>query len=530
MKEWLARLEAQWPSFKYLGFGCYYAWIFLCYNSSVLFPVSSNVAGFSAQSVMYLLSTLALSSVLIISALFHRKASTLVCKLPFVLLMGLLASVSTVLVELEIPQTASPLFYTGCITTGLCTAFIALRFGMLYSSMEAPKAMANVAGAFVFAGALYFIAAGLPREIGMWVTILLPFLAACCTATYIGHAEWAPSSTPSAEATDSNTAKEARKSSHLSFFVKLVISVGGFSTICGFYNGLGVNLNNITGQVVSPSTNAVMIFVVLIAAVVLLLLSGTIKDTFKVSKLYYPVILIACFAIVIFPLVGDYSDTQRILIGAMYNLFMMFVWCLLAHVANRTSLTPVFVFGWGRGASGLGTTVGWAASTLGAPSLANNMDNMLALSVVMAFILVVISMVVLKEGAIDAVLEGTTRKQVSTTQNAVGGIHNPYPWLSGAVGQMPVSAGSVFEHSNNPLTNTGEAGAVKAINASNPIIQKAGLSEREIEVLQLLVDGNTIDGIAEKLCVSFNTAKSHVRHVYTKLDVHSRKELLALLK
>lgn len=30
-------LDEQWPSLKFLGFGAYYAWIFLCYNSDVLF-------------------------------------------------------------------------------------------------------------------------------------------------------------------------------------------------------------------------------------------------------------------------------------------------------------------------------------------------------------------------------------------------------------------------------------------------------------------------------------------------------------
>lgn len=527
MREWLLTVEAKWPSFKYLGFGCYYAWIFLCYNSGVLFPVSSNVAGFSAQSVMYLLSTIALSCVLIISALCHRKADRLVGSFPFVLTAGALASLSTVLVTLEIPQTGTPLFFAGCVTTGLCTAFVALRFGVLYSSMEASKAMANVAGAFVFAGALYFIAIGLPPAVGMGLTILLPFMAALCSAT-------CQESLFSRSLSDiSEPAKAASKSSHIGFFVKLVIAVGAFSTICGFYNGLGVNLNNITGQVVASGTNAVMVFIVLIISGVLLLVSGTVTEAFKVSKLYYPVILIACFAIVVFPLFGGYNDIQRIMIGAMYNLFILFVWCMLAHIANRTSLTPVFVFGLGRGASGLGTTVGWLVSMLAAPQVADNSDNMLALSLVMAFILIVISMVVLKEGAIDAALEGTAKKQqaFTTTQGtaSIGSLHT-YPWLSGAASSLPITGSPVFEPASTANDEAASTTLASKINAENPTLSAAGLSDREIEVLQLLASGSTIEGIADKLCVSFNTAKSHVRHVYTKLDVHSRKELMSFLQ
>ena len=35
--------------------------------------------------------------------------------------------------------------------------------------------------------------------------------------------------------------------------------------------------------------------------------------------------------------------------------------------------------------------------------------------------------------------------------------------------------------------------------------------------------------IAEHLCVSDNTVKTHIRHIYTKLDVHNRQELLDLV-
>ena len=35
--------------------------------------------------------------------------------------------------------------------------------------------------------------------------------------------------------------------------------------------------------------------------------------------------------------------------------------------------------------------------------------------------------------------------------------------------------------------------------------------------------------IAESLCISENTVGSHVRHIYQKLDIHSREELFALI-
>ena len=52
---------------------------------------------------------------------------------------------------------------------------------------------------------------------------------------------------------------------------------------------------------------------------------------------------------------------------------------------------------------------------------------------------------------------------------------------------------------------------------------KAPLSERELDVLGLLPSLLSLDEIADDLTVSVNTVKSHVRSIYTKLGVSSRR-------
>ena len=58
--------------------------------------------------------------------------------------------------------------------------------------------------------------------------------------------------------------------------------------------------------------------------------------------------------------------------------------------------------------------------------------------------------------------------------------------------------------------------------------QVAGLSVRELEVLQLLGLGRSNPEIAEALYVSRATARTHVGNVLAKLGVHSRAEAVAV--
>lgn len=57
-----------------------------------------------------------------------------------------------------------------------------------------------------------------------------------------------------------------------------------------------------------------------------------------------------------------------------------------------------------------------------------------------------------------------------------------------------------------------------------------GLTGREGEILFLLAQGRDGKYIANDLVLSYNTVKTHIKHVYQKLQVHTRQELVDLIR
>ncbi len=55
-------------------------------------------------------------------------------------------------------------------------------------------------------------------------------------------------------------------------------------------------------------------------------------------------------------------------------------------------------------------------------------------------------------------------------------------------------------------------------------IETLGISERELEVLELLAEGHSNKEIAARLFVSPHTVKTHLAHIYGKLEVSRRTE------
>jgi LuxR family maltose regulon positive regulatory protein len=64
----------------------------------------------------------------------------------------------------------------------------------------------------------------------------------------------------------------------------------------------------------------------------------------------------------------------------------------------------------------------------------------------------------------------------------------------------------------------------KLIETEDGLVEQ--LSERELEVLRLIAVGLSNKKITEELFISLSTVKTHLRNIYSKLNVHSRTEAI----
>lgn len=69
--------------------------------------------------------------------------------------------------------------------------------------------------------------------------------------------------------------------------------------------------------------------------------------------------------------------------------------------------------------------------------------------------------------------------------------------------------------------------AKKVIAYFRPQNPESALTDKEQLVVQLLTDGMSYKLIADRMQVTMNTVRTHIRNIYSKLQVHSKAEVIA---
>ncbi len=82
-------------------------------------------------------------------------------------------------------------------------------------------------------------------------------------------------------------------------------------------------------------------------------------------------------------------------------------------------------------------------------------------------------------------------------------------------------------HGGAPMSPQIASKVVQYFHAQKPLPKASELSPREQEVVTWLVDGLSYKMVADKMAVSVETVRTHIKNIYKKLHVQSKGELIS---
>ncbi len=173
------------------------------------------------------------------------------------------------------------------------------------------------------------------------------------------------------------------------------------------------------------------------------------------------------------------------------TLFDMVAWLVLITLAGRNPKGALAVFAWGRGVAGFGSLMGAGLGMLSNQLVCIDSDMFAILPCVLMLIVVGYALIGMRSFSFTKAIEGVT--------------------------EAPEVV-AVTEEPQNVLEQRCKS-----------IAEQYDLSPRELEVFEMLAEGRDRAYIEEKLVISRNTVKAHVKHIYAKLDIHSHQDLIALV-
>lgn len=85
-------------------------------------------------------------------------------------------------------------------------------------------------------------------------------------------------------------------------------------------------------------------------------------------------------------------------------------------------------------------------------------------------------------------------------------------------------------YDGNAVSSSKAQGEISQEDAARSLAARFGLTARETEILELMLEGKSIDDIASELVIARETVKTHRRNLFLKCEVHREEELRDLAK
>lgn len=488
------RAEAAWQRifvvpFCFMGMGIFRVWTETLYaNNQIGFPALSVPFALPVPFVDgYSFFDFVSAFVLVLLAVFARRLAPL-CRHPWVIVTCVACMVGSACVNfasLLAPELAALLFWPSVVLGGVGIALILMLWSEFYGCINPLRVALYYSAGIAVSCLILWAFKGLSL---WWLFIgacLIPIVSLLCL--WRSYATLPRDSYPPAYQGD------------FSFPWKPVAVIGVYSFVYGLRGGV------FAGPLAMNSGVGAFIGAVIVYALVCRQISrganaqaadggegepaGAAFDFSLLYRIGIPLMFVSLVPLEgPLPWWGFVADTCAL---ASYTVLLILIMAILGNLSYRYGVCALWIFAIERAVrlvtSQSGRIVGNAMQPLEADPLANAL-----LLAAMAGLLVVVAALFLSE------------KSVSSSQ-----------W---GVVLKPAARGETREFEQNRL-------AVKC----HELAHQAGLTAREEDILLLVAQGMTLGQISRELYIGSNTVKTHMKHLYQKLDVHSRDEVFALL-
>lgn len=532
-----------------IGFGVFLAWLFgavfgtceIFREGTLLFSVPALSA--ACQTALFDAFTFSCVACLLLLAFTNQLFLRFyVGKNALVLATGLTVA-GTYLVFGSCATALTLLSAAAGVAMGVGTSLMIVLWGTAFSRYEFPTIILNTAIAVVI-GIAVFMALGhwVPAPISGALLGILPALAASILWKLTPIPYYRRSEMPIFHPLPVHRAAFALRLGVPSLVFGIVLGALRYVSI----NGL-MSDSDMTPQLIVGVTAIVSI------AIVFVIIAVARGD-------YYWDTIFRCFApVVVLGTALAPSLNGQLGLGAEFFVILAFIlletllWLLFSDLAQEFRLSPIFVFGLGAGLMEAGSFLGGylAQVPVNNTPAAYTSEGALAFTV----LLIVAYALFPRQREILAIVDpnhrtkevgfNKLREQIDRQANDDAAAE------SAAASASPSAAAVVPAAYAAPAVETAAPAEASDATAGRPqddesedrsrakgrfharceeIADMYLLSRRETEVMFLLAKGHNAAFIQDKLCISKSTAKTHINHIYRKLDIHTQQELLNMVE
>lgn len=371
-----------------------------------------------------------------------------------------------VVVDVVGPDYGQPWCSIASTLAGAGLGVFYLSWGELFSHLNIIQVAAKIASSFSIAAVLFAIAVTLPRPATVTIAVTLPLLSG-----YLASRKLRPGDADAKEPSEPLQLKP--------FIMNAVLSLGALALTGSFVRALLLNATPIIGEGSYPW----LLLVATLGSIVVVIVPLLSEESLDFVSAFKAAVFCLSLIFLLLPVIEFGSIAADILGLATYVVTMILVWVVLARVTKLYQLPASVMFGIGWASY----TAGMLAGTFGGALLSSFFEitpRVLSIvTLVSVCLLFVVYLFVFTEKAMGRLLGGPTSESRRPFRERCLGIAASY-----------------------------------------------GLTERETEIMMLVAKGRSTPRIREELGLTIGTTNTHMNHLYKKLDVHDRQELIDLVE